>query len=84
MFEFVIYLVQARIQRGGGGPGVRTPLRFVRGGVLYRGLMGRRGVKRLFYLITINFSFARQYYTNILHVNIVLCKKPVIFTFIFS
>ena len=32
---------QARIQRG--GPGIRTPLRFVRGGVLCRGLMGRRG-----------------------------------------
>ena len=45
---------QARIQRGGGGPGVRTPpppLRFVRGGVLWRGLIGRRGGP------TIDFSF---------------------------
>ena len=50
MFEFVIYLVQARIQRGGGGtggPNPPPPLRFVRGGVFYRGLMGRRGVQRL-------------------------------------
>ena len=31
-----------------GGPRVRTPLRFVRGGVLCRGLMGRRGVQQLF------------------------------------
>ena len=38
-----------------GGPRVRTPLRFVRGGVLCRGLMGRRGVQQFFHLIIINF-----------------------------
>ena len=37
---------------GGGG---LDPLRFVRGGVLCRGLMGRRGVNSCFYLIIIIF-----------------------------
>ena len=60
---------QARIQRGGGGPGVRTPLRFARGGVLCRGLTGRRGGPTIVFtlLLSIFFParFARHYYTNI-------------------
>ena len=39
-----------------GGPGVRTPLRFVRSGVLCGYLMDRRGGPGCFYLIFIFFS----------------------------
>ena len=59
-----------------GGPGVRTPpLRFVRGGVLCRGLIStcRRGVQRSFstyYYLFFLARFARQYYTNVLHIYI--------------
>ena len=46
-----MHVTQARIQRG--GPGVQTPLRFVRGGVL----CGQgRGFNGYFYLIIIIFS----------------------------
>ena len=45
---------QARIQRGDWGSG--PPLRFVKGGVLCRGLMVGEGVQWLFYLIIIIFS----------------------------
>ena len=53
-----------------GGPGVRTPppLRFVRGGET---LLVGEGVQRLFlpsYYLFFLARFARQYYTNILHV----------------
>ena len=41
-YNSIMYCVQARIQRGDRGSGP-PPLRFVRGGVLCRGLMGRRG-----------------------------------------
>ena len=44
---------QARIQRG--GPGVRTPpLRFVRGGVLCRSLMGRRGGPTVVFILLLS------------------------------
>ena len=63
-----------RGSRGGGGRGSGPPLRFVRGWVLCRGLMGRRGgVQRLclpYYYHFFQARFARQYYTNILHIYI--------------
>ena len=60
---------QARIQRGGGGAEVQTPLRFVRGGVLCRGLTGRRGGPTIVFTLSLSIfclaRFARQYYKNI-------------------
>ena len=51
---------------GGGGAGVRTPLKFVRGGGLVYMLMGRRGGPNvIFTLLLSNF-----YYTSTLHVYI--------------
>ena len=53
-----------------GGPGVRNPppLKFVRGGVLCRGLMGRRGGPTIVFAVLLSpfflARFARQYYTN--------------------
>ena len=64
----ILPYMQARIQRG---TGVRTPLRFVRGGVLCKGLMGRRGGPTVVLTLFSSFflaRFARQYHTNILHV----------------
>ena len=40
-----------------GGPGVRTPLRFVRGGVLCRGLMSRRGGPKVVFNLLLTFFF---------------------------
>ena len=58
--------------RGSGPP----PLKFVRGGVLYRGFMARRGSPTVVFtsLSSIFFlaRFARQYYTNVLHLYILL------------
>ena len=54
---------------GGRGPGVRTPLRFVRGGSCVEAWWWERGSNGCFYLIVIIFfsaRFARQYYTDIL------------------
>ena len=54
-------------------PSPPRPLRFVRGGVLYRGLIGMIGCPTVVLtLLSIFFltRFARQYYTKILHVYI--------------
>ena len=63
-----VYPLTSRIQRGGGGDrGSGPPLRFVRGGVLCRGLMGGRGGPTFFFTLFLSiFSarFARK--TNIL------------------
>ena len=58
---------------GGGDRGSGPPLRFVRGGVLCRGLMDRRGGPTVVFTLLLSFflaRFARQYYTNILHIYI--------------
>ena len=54
---------------GGGGPGTPPPpLKFVRDGVLCRGLMGRRGGPTIVFTLLLSLfflaRFARQYYTN--------------------
>ena len=57
----------------GGDRGSGPPLRFVRGGVLCTCLWVGEGVQRLFlphYYLFFLARFARQYYTNILHVYI--------------
>ena len=46
-----VFIQQARIQ-GGGSP---DPLRFVRGGVLCRGLMGRRGGPTVVFTLLLSF-----------------------------
>ena len=48
---------QARIQRGDQGSGTPPPLRFVRGGVLCRGLMSRRGGPKVVFNLLLTFFF---------------------------
>ena len=58
----------------GGDRGSGPPLRFVRGGVLCRGLMGRRGGPTVVFTLSLSIfflaRFARQYYTNVLQIYI--------------
>ena len=65
---------QARIQRGDRGSGPPPP-RFDRGEVLCSGLMStcRRGGPKVVFNVLLSFfltRFARQYYTNVLHIYI--------------
>ena len=56
-------LIHAQIQRGDRGPDP-PPLRFVRGGVLCRWFMGRRGGPKVVFILLLWFflaRFARQY-----------------------
>ena len=73
LFTSFYRVVQARIQRGDRGSGPPPPPRFVRGGVLCTGLMGRRGgptVVLPYYYLFFLARFARQYYTKVLHIYI--------------
>ena len=54
----------------GGGPGVRTPpLRFVRGGVLCRGLMGRRGGPTVVSTLLLSIFFWLASLASIIHIH---------------
>ena len=61
----------SRAWEGGGRGSGPPPLRFVRDWVLCRGLTGWRGGPMILFILSLPFflaRFARQYYTNILHV----------------
>ena len=53
LHPFNVFIQQARIQRGGGGK--PRPLRFVRGGILCRGLMGRKGGPTVVFTLLLSF-----------------------------
>ena len=53
---------------GGGGPGVRTLLRFVRGEVLHGCLMGRRGGPKVVFIFLLQFLFWLASLASIIHI----------------